>query len=223
MTTTNLPPMLVHFPLTRAGVLVLGDLVVPPGATRIVVFAHGGGSSRQSPRNQEVAQRLQQAGYATLLLDLLSREEMESPRCVERLRFNVPGLVERLVEIVDNLGGRPDTRDLPVVLFGASTGAAAALVTTFARPRRVVSVISRGGRVDLAAHVNARIQVPVLLIVGENDPAVLSLNRTELARLPRGELLVVPGAGHLFEEPGALDAVAEATVRWAGAEVGTPA
>ncbi len=223
MSKPNLPAMLVHFPLVRAGVLLLGDLVVPPGAARIVVFAHGSGSSRQSPRNQKVAERLQEAGHATLLVDLLSREENESPRCVERLRFDVRALAERLIEVVDLLGERPDTSGLPVALFGASTGAAAALVTALARPRRVASVVSRGGRVDLASHVNARVQAPVLLLVGENDPAVLSLNRTELAQLPRGQLQVVPGAGHLFEEPGALEAVAEAAVRWIGAEVGVPA
>jgi putative phosphoribosyl transferase len=222
-TPSEHPPMTIHFPLTRAGLLVLGDLVVPPGARRLVIFAHGSGSGRQSPRNRQIAERLQSAGFATLLVDLYAREELESPDCVERLRFNVRALTERLLEVVDIVGARPDTRDLPVGLFGASTGAAAALYTAAARARRVVSVVCRGGRVDLAAFVNERVQAPVLLIVGGNDPAVLALNREELPRFPRAELQVVPGAGHLFEEPGALEAVAEAAVRWFGAEETAPA
>lgn len=188
-----------------------GRLAVPSEPGGLVAFAHGSGSSRLSPRNNAVAARLVEAGLATLLFDLLTPAEGADRRNV----FDVPLLAGRLIEAVRWVGTRPDVADLPVGWFGASTGAAAALVAAAMAPQEVSAVVSRGGRPDLAGEALPRVQAPTLLIVGGNDTLVLELNRRALG-LMRGphELVVVPGAGHLFEEPGALERVADLASAW---------
>jgi putative phosphoribosyl transferase len=201
-----------------------GALVVPPRARGIVVFAHGTGSGRFSPRNRAVARTLNAASLATLLIDLLTAEEEEEEADLRtaELRFDVGLLGERVVAAIDwlaldaSVGDLPPSLGrLPVGCFGASTGAAAALIAAARRPDRVAAVVSRGGRPDLAGDVLARVTAPTLLIVGGRDTEVLRLNRLAQGRLggePRLE--IVPGAGHLFEEPGALDRVAELARDW---------
>jgi putative phosphoribosyl transferase len=205
-----------------------GALVVPPRARGIVVFAHGTGSGRFSPRNRAVARTLNAASLATLLIDLLTAEEEEEEEEEEadlrtaELRFDVGLLGERVVAAIDwlaldaSVGDLPPSLGrLPVGCFGASTGAADALIAAARRPDRVAAVVSRGGRPDLAGDVLARVTAPTLLIVGGRDTEVLRLNRLAQGRLggePRLE--IVPGAGHLFEEPGALDRVAELARDW---------
>ncbi|HEV7446037.1 MAG TPA: dienelactone hydrolase family protein [Steroidobacteraceae bacterium] len=196
-------------------VLLEGNLSLPEGARGIVLFAHGGGSSRLSPRNRHVAKLLNQASLATLLVDLLSPEEEAVDLRTAQLRFNIGLLAERLVGITDWLVKEPDTQPLRIGYFGASTGAAAALVAATERPKMVRAVVSRGGRPDLAGPALAHVEAPTLLIVGGNDLLVIELNRTALAQL-RSEkrLVIVPGATHLFEEPGALDEVARLAREW---------
>ena len=190
-----------------------GDLVVPARARGIVVFAHGSGSSRHSPRNRQVAAALQRAGYATLLMDLLTAEEEVLDQQTRGLRFDIGRLAGRLTAAVDWLGARTDTATLPVVLFGASTGAAAALVTAAERANRVRLVISRGGRPDLAGPDLAAVAAPTLLIVGGADEEVRRLNQEAAARMTAPvELRIVPGATHLFAEPGALEDVIDLAV-----------
>ena len=194
----------------EAGPVTLsGALVVPAEAQGIVLFAHGSGSSRHSPRNRYVAEQLREGGMATLLMDLLtSPEEAEDLRTRE-LRFDVGRLGERVVAAIDWLAREPSTRGLPVGLFGASTGAAAALIAAAARPDAVKAVVSRGGRPDLAGNALDRVRAPSLFIVGGRDDYVLELNRRAIERMrTRLRLEVVPSAGHLFEEPGALEQVA---------------
>jgi putative phosphoribosyl transferase len=185
-------------------------------ARGVVVFAHGSGSSRTSTRNIRVATVLQRAGYSTLLLDLLTEDEAELDERTARLRFDVPLLSRRVVAAVDMLRRSSDTTGAPVALFGASTGAAAALVAAAARPIAVAAVIARGGRPDLAGPWLDEVRAPTLFIVGGNDPEVLTLNEGALARLPSShkELAVVHGATHLFPEPGALDHVAALARGW---------
>lgn len=173
------------------------------------MFAHGSGSSRHSPRNREVAAGLRAAGSATLLFDLLTEAEGRDRRNV----FDIDRLGRRLAAVVDWVGARPETRSLPVGLFGASTGAAAALDAAAARPDRVGAVVSRGGRVDLA-HRPGDVVAPTLLIVGGEDRAVLTLNREVVPRLAVAEVAVVAGAGHLFAEPGTLDRVTALAASW---------
>ncbi|MBI4635255.1 MAG: alpha/beta hydrolase [Candidatus Rokubacteria bacterium] len=174
----------------------------------MVVFAHGSGSSRMSPRNRHVAWTLQQAGLATLLIDLLTAAE-------EVIRFDIELLARRLVGITDWLGKTPDTRDLRLGYFGASTGAGAALVAAAERPDAVGAIVSRGGRPDLAGPALARVRAPTLLIVGGHDYPVIKMNRDALAQLRvEAQLEVVPGAGHLFEEPGKLEVVAGLARQW---------
>ena len=191
-----------------AGVFLDGDLTVPVGPRGVVAFAHGSGSSRHSPRNRRVASALQQAGYATLLMDLLTADEEAVDVHTREFRFDIPRLAARLTGAVDWLASQSDTARLPVATFGASTGAAAALITAADRAERVHLVISRGGRPDLAGEALAAVHAPTLLIVGGNDPVVLQLNQQAATRLtgPVG-IAVVPGATHLFEEPDALDVV----------------
>ena len=190
-----------------------GDLVVPDGARGVVVFAHGSGSSRHSARNKRVASALQDAGLGTLLFDLLTAAEEIVDERTRALRFDIALLGERLVAVTDALADEARARDLPVGYFGASTGAAAALVAAAARPA-VRAVVSRGGRPDLAGEALPTVVAPVLLIVGSLDREVLALNREAQARLGGpSELVVVPGATHLFEEPGALDEVARLAER----------
>jgi len=194
------------------GVMLAGDLAVvdvPPDQIRgVVLFAHGSGSSRHSPRNRRVGGVLQQLGWATLLLDLLTPEEEKVDLRTRELRFDIHRLATRLSGAVDWLARQDETAKLPVVLFGASTGAAAALVTAAERPEPVCLVISRGGRPDLALDALPRVQAPTLFIVGERDPQVHRLNEVSAAAMTAPTRLeVVPGATHLFEEPGALETV----------------
>jgi putative phosphoribosyl transferase len=188
---------------------------VPEHAAGVVLFAHGSGSSRHSPRNRAVAEALHRRRLATLLVDLLTADEEEVDARTRELRFDIGLLARRLAGIVDWLGRQPATADLPIGLFGASTGAGAALLTAAERPQAAAAVVSRGGRPDLAGAALDRVRAPTLLIVGALDPQVLELNRAALGRLgSEASLEVVPGASHLFEEPGALEQVAELAVGW---------
>jgi len=197
---------------TVGGVSLDGDLAVPAGAVGLVVFAHGSGSSRHSPRNRRVAARLHETGLAALLLDLLTPEEEEVDLRTRELRFDIDLLAERLAGTLAWCREQPDLAKLPMGLFGASTGGGAALLTAAQHPDLVAAVVSRGGRPDLAGSALPAVRVPVLLIVGGADPTVLDLNRSAAAQLHSlNEMLVVPGATHLFEEPGALEQVADAS------------
>ena len=188
-----------------------GVLTVPDGATGIVVFAHGSGSSRLSPRNNQVARALNMAGLATLLFDLLLPGEAEDHHKV----FDIPLLADRLEEAFDWIAEEESTADLAVGLFGASTGAAAALTAAARRPQLIAAVVSRGGRPDLAAQAFADVLAPTLLIVGELDTVVIELNRRAVAQLTcPTRLEIVPGATHLFEEPGTLDRVLSLATAW---------
>lgn len=192
-----------------------GNLAVPGNARGIVVFAHGSGSSRHSPRNRAVAAMLREGGLATLLVDLLTPEEGAVDEETARLRFDIDLLAERLVDATDWLGEVEETRGLGVGYFGASTGGGAALVAAARRPNSVRGVVSRGGRPDLAGAALARVRAPTLLIVGGHDPVVVELNREAFDRLRcEKEMAVVPGATHLFEEPGALGEVARLARDW---------
>ncbi|MDJ1131264.1 dienelactone hydrolase family protein [Streptomyces iconiensis] len=192
-----------------------GDLVVPGPVPAVVLFAHGSGSSRYSPRNRAVAEALHEKELGTLLLDLLSEPEEREDAATGRHRFDIGLLAQRLVSAIDWLADHPETRGLPVGLFGASTGAAAALVAAAERPERVFAVVSRGGRPDLADEALERVEAPVLLIVGGNDEMVIGLNQEAARKLPDSHRLhVVPGASHLFEEPGALEEVATVAGDW---------
>jgi len=197
------------------GVTLEGNLSLPKGASGIVLFAHGSGSSRHSPRNRYVARLLNQANLATLLVDLLTSDEETIDLRTGHLRFDIELLAERLISVTDWLTQQRDTRRLRIGYFGASTGAGAALVAAAERPDVVGAVVSRGGRPDLAGAALARVRAPTLLIVGGNDFQVIELNRAAFALL-RGEkqLVIVPGATHLFEEPGALDEVARLAREW---------
>jgi putative phosphoribosyl transferase len=199
----------------RPGVRLGGNLAIPHGARGAVLFAHGSGSSRFSPRNRLVAQALQQTGLATLLIDLLTLREEEAERVTRHLRFDIELLADRLAGALEWLSHDEDTRGLPVGLFGASTGAAAALATAAREPDRVSAVVSRGGRPDLAGDLLFQVRAPTLLIVGGADDVVLDLNRQALAMLRTEKRLeVVPGATHLFEEPGALEVVGALAAQW---------
>ncbi|HEX5685121.1 MAG TPA: alpha/beta family hydrolase [Ideonella sp.] len=188
-----------------------GDLTIPQQPRALVVFAHGSGSSRRSPRNRQVAQALQEQSLATLLFDLLSTDEADDPSKV----FDIESLGQRLVATIDWIDRRPALAALPLALFGASTGAAAALVAAAARPRRVYAVVSRGGRPDLAGSALAGVKAPTLLIVGGADTEVLKLNRLALKELrARAELSTIPRATHLFEEYGALQRVTDLASQW---------
>ena len=192
-----------------------GNLAVPDGAQGIVLFAHGSGSSRHSPRNRAVARALQQEGLATLLIDLLTPDEEMVDDATARLRFDIDLLAERLVGATDRLGEDPATHGLRVGYFGASTGAGAALVAAAQRPNVVRAVVSRGGRPDLAGSALSRVRVPTLLIVGGEDRPVIALNREALDRIQSPKRLdIIPGATHLFEEPGALEEVARLAAEW---------
>jgi putative phosphoribosyl transferase len=197
--------------IPAAGRRLSGILTVPADAKGVVAFAHGSGSGRFSPRNQFVARVLQEGGLATLLLDLLEAEEAEDRRKV----FDIELLAERLQSAADWLSQEPATRSLRVGYFGASTGAGAALVAAARKPAAVGAVVSRGGRPDLAADDLPAVQAPTLLIVGGKDDVVLELNRRalRLLRCPK-ELVIVPGATHLFEEPGTLEEVARLAKQW---------
>jgi putative phosphoribosyl transferase len=199
-----------------AGAVTLeGNLTLPQDSHGIVLFAHGSGSSRHSPRNRYVARVLNEAKLATLLIDLLTPHEEVIDARTAQLRFDIDLLAERLVDATDWLTQFPDTKDLPIGYFGASTGAAAALAAAAVRPEVVGAIVSRGGRPDLARAALAQVRAPTLLIVGGNDGQVIELNRAALAQLRcEKQLMIVPGATHLFEEPGALDEVARLACDW---------
>ena len=209
----SLKHQLVSVPM--GGVWLESDLVIPSGAQGIVAFAHGSGSGRHSPRNQFVAKVLQRAGLATMLLDLLTIDEEAIDVQSMALRFDIDLLAERLTGTVDWLSANAETHELRIGLFGASTGAAAALATATRRPELVRALVSRGGRPDLAADALASVRAPTLLIVGGSDLEVLRLNRAAYARVTaERQLVVVPGATHLFQEPGTLEEVARLAAGW---------
>jgi pimeloyl-ACP methyl ester carboxylesterase len=198
-----------------AGVVLTADVDVPESPQGVVLFAHGSGSSRRSPRNRYVAGELQRAGLATVLADLLTASEEQLDARTGELRFDIGLLATRLTGLTDWVAGHEATRGLPVGLFGASTGAAAALVAAAQRPTTVAAVVSRGGRPDLAGDFLRAVRQPTLLIVGERDEIVIDLNRRALSQLAgEARLEIVPGATHLFEEPGALEQVARLARDW---------
>lgn len=201
-----------------------GFLAVPAAARGLVVFAHGSGSSRFSPRNQEVAKSLQRAGLATLLFDLLTPDEQRRDAMSAEYRFDIALLTRRLTGTLDWLRKRPELNGLAVGLFGASTGAAAALASAAERPRVVRAVVSRGGRPDLAGDALPLVKAPALLIVGELDTEVIHLNRLAAARLVcEQQLAIVPGATHLFDEPGTLREAARLAAGWFRSRLGSDA
>jgi putative phosphoribosyl transferase len=200
----------------QAGQAVLsGNLNIPDGATALVLFAHGSGSSRHSPRNQFVARTLNKAGLATLLFDLLTQEEEAVDARTGEHRFNIGLLAERLVHATKWTRQDEQTRDLRIGYFGSSTGGGAALVAAAALPQDVGAVVSRGGRPDLAGEALPKVQAPTLLIVGGNDDIVIELNEQARDQMRcEVKLKIVPGATHLFEEPGALEKVAKLASDW---------
>ncbi|MEH0845174.1 dienelactone hydrolase family protein [Micromonospora sp. CPCC 205711] len=212
----------VTIPVGAAG--LPADIDGPDDATGVVLFAHGSGSSRHSPRNVAVAGVLQSAGLATVLVDLLTPEEDAVDAVTAELRFDIKMLADRLAGIVDWLGAEPTLGRLPVGLFGASTGAAAALVAASERPDRVAAVVSRGGRPDLAGTALSGVRAPTLMLVGGLDEQVITMNEQAAAQLHAPyELRIVPGATHLFEEPGTLDQVADAAAGWFATHLRVPA
>ena len=212
--TVRIPARGVRIPI--GAVELEGDWTQPRDASGAIIFAHGSGSSRHSPRNRFVAEVLHASGLATLLFDLLTPSEEEAERFTRHLRFDIGLLADRLTHAIDWLESQREARGLPVGLFGASTGAAAALVTAVRRPDSVYAVVSRGGRPDLAGEALPRVAAPTLLIVGGNDREVIELNRKAAARMTAAgkRLEIVPGASHLFEEPGTLERVADLASAW---------
>jgi len=206
----------------RAGqALIDGDLTVPGHAAGLVVFAHGSGSSRFSRRNRSVAQVLQGGGFATLLLDLLTPEEERIDERTGEFRFDIDRLGERVVAAIDWAATSPPLALLPIACFGASTGAAAALIAAAQRPESVQAVISRGGRPDLAGDALPQVQAPTLLIVGGEDHVVIELNQAAMRRMRAPvQLEIVPGATHLFEEPGTLEQVSHLALAWCARHLG---
>jgi putative phosphoribosyl transferase len=198
-----------------------GSLGIPNSAGGVVLFAHGSGSGRHSPRNRYVARVLREANLATLLIDLLTEDEEEVDLRTTRLRFDIGLLARRLVGATDWLVQNPDTEQLRIGYFGASTGAGAALVAAAERPDEVGAIVSRGGRPDLAGDALPLVKAPTLLIVGGNDEPVIGMNEEALARMRAGKRLqIVPGASHLFEEPGALEEVARLATVWFARHLG---
>ncbi|SCF38668.1 Dienelactone hydrolase [Micromonospora viridifaciens] len=211
----------VTIPVVEGG--LTADVIMPTGAKGVVLFAHGSGSSRHSPRNVAVAHQLNDRMLATVLVDLLTPDEDVLDAQTAELRFNIGMLAERLAAIVDWMGEESTLRRLPVGLFGASTGAAAALVAAASRPDRVAAVVSRGGRPDLAGKALSAVRAPTLLLVGGLDEEVIVLNEQARAELGDvAELRIVPGATHLFEEPGTLDQVADQAGTWFTTHLRTP-
>jgi putative phosphoribosyl transferase len=204
---------LVHIPAD--GMSLEGILSLPQGAPGVVVFAHGSGSSRSSPRNHYVATVLQEARLGTLLMDLLTPQEEALDQFTGQYRFDIPLLANRLVSAAEWLAQIPQTLTLGIGYFGASTGAAAALLATARHPEGVQAIVSRGGRPDLAGPALAQVDVPTLLIVGGNDLPVIAMSCEALAQLPgEKKLVIIPGATHLFEEPGALEEVVRLACQW---------
>jgi putative phosphoribosyl transferase len=207
------PEHLVHIPL--GPFMLEGTLTLPEAVEGLVVFAHGSGSSRFSPRNRYVAGMLQSEGLGTLLMDLLSAEEETVDTRTGHLRFDIDLLSDRLIKATDWLSSRPDTEELRIGFYGASTGAAAALVAAAKRPERIHAVVSRGGRPDLAGDHLPKVKAPTLLIVGGRDTLVVDLNREALDRLSgKKRMEIIPWATHLFEEPGALEDVSRLSQNW---------
>jgi putative phosphoribosyl transferase len=201
--------------VAAGSVTLEGNLSLPEGAAGIVLFAHGSGSSRHSPRNRYVARVLNEAKLATLLVDLLTPDEEAIDMRTAHLRFDIELLERRLVAVTDWIMQQRHTRALPIGYFGASTGAAAALAAAAERVEAVGAIVSRGGRPDLAGPALAHVRAPTLLIVGGNDFQVIGLNRAAFAQLNcEKQLVIIPGATHLFEEPGALEAVARLAREW---------
>ena len=192
-----------------------GDLGVPDQAQGLIIFAHGSGSSRRSPRNRSVARFLRQVGLGTLLFDLLTSEEEIEDFRTGHLRFNIIFLAERLIAVTDWLSLHPDTQRAAFGFFGASTGAAAALIAASKRPNLIKAVVSRGGRPDLAGSFLFRVTAPTLFIVGGQDYPVINMNREAMEKIrSQKELVIIPGATHLFEEPGTLEEVARLAALW---------
>lgn len=203
--------------ILSTGVRLEGMVSIPQDASGLVVFVHGSGSSRHSPRNQYVARELQEGGLATLLFDLLTPEEEQIDERTRHLRFDIDLLARRTAGALEWLDLQPYARELKRGLFGSSTGAAAALIAAAELPEKVDAVVSRGGRPDLAGAALPRVQAPTLLIVGGYDKVVINLNEHALARMQPGDdkrLVIVPGASHLFEEPGKLEEAARLARDW---------
>jgi putative phosphoribosyl transferase len=201
--------------IALADAVLHGDLTLPDGAAGLVIFAHGSGSSRNSPRNRFVAGVINRAGLGTLLMDLLTEEEERVDEMTRELRFDIDLLGRRVALVVEWAAKRKELAGLAMGLFGSSTGAAAALVAAAALPGKVQAVVSRGGRPDLAGAALAEVECPTLLVVGELDEVVIGLNEDAKARMRcPTELVIVPGATHLFEEPGALEHVARLAADW---------
>lgn len=202
---------------------IAADLRRPEGAVGLVVFAHGSGSSRFSNRNRAVAHFLEHRRFGTVLLDLLTRDEEQIDNRTAQYRFDIDLLAERVIAATDWLWGSDDFGSLPLGYFGASTGAAAALIAAAERPRLVHAVVSRGGRPDLAEAALSRVQAPTLLIVGGDDEPVIELNRHAMSQMRAlVDLQIVPGASHLFEEPGTLDEVMRLAADWFARYLGGP-
>jgi dienelactone hydrolase len=204
--------------IPSAGEFLSGDFGRPPDGRQahgLVLFAHGSGSSRHSTRNQYVARVLERHGLATVLIDLLTAHEEEVDRHTAHIRFDIPLLARRLVGMVDWLKHQPETKSLPIGLFGASTGGGAALTAAAVRPERIAAVVSRGGRPDLAGDALPYVTAPTLFIVGERDEPVIEMNRDAMSRMTAPvSLVIVHDATHLFEEPGALERVAGLAAEW---------
>ena len=205
----------IAIPVDEDQRLIAANVMVPDRASAAVMFAHGSGSSRHSPRNQMVAEHLQEHGFATVLLDLLTAEEEEEvDQRTAQWRFDIALLAARLRDACDWAAGHPRLAEMPLGLFGASTGAAAALIVASQRPDRIGAVVSRGGRPDLAEPALSGVRAPTLLIVGGEDEIVIGLNEQAAAQLSACETVVVPGASHLFTEPGALSTVTHLAQDW---------
>jgi putative phosphoribosyl transferase len=206
-----------HVQILSDGVRLDGIVSIPAGARGLVLFVHGSGSSRNSPRNQYVAQTLQEGAVATLLFDLLTPEEEQIDQQTRHLRFDINLLARRTIGALDWLDSQPYVREFRIGLFGSSTGAAAALIAAAELPERVDAVVSRGGRPDLAGPALSKVQAATLLIVGGHDQIVIDLNEQALAHMQPGaekKLMIVPGASHLFEEPGTLEYAARLARDW---------
>lgn len=213
MTKAHFQEQLVQIPTKQ--VTLNGNLNVPDHARGIVLFAHGSGSSRHSPRNRYVAEVLNSAGFATLLLDLLTPEEEAVDQYTRHLRFDIPFLAQRLLVGNAWLNQHPDLEALKMGYFGASTGAGAALVAAAQHPPNLAAVVSRGGRPDLAGSALPTVSTPTLMIVGENDVPVIGMNEEAMTQMTaETKLEIVPGATHLFAEPGALETVAQLAADW---------
>jgi putative phosphoribosyl transferase len=216
MNTATQTPSAREVRIAAGEAWLYGDLVTPPGFAGLVLFAHGSGSGRHSSRNRQVAQRLQQAGIATLLFDLLTTQEEQVDLQTREHRFDIPLLTRRMQDATEWVWSQPELHHAPIGYFGASTGSAAAIIAAARLGERIKAVVSRGGRPDLAGPAAlAAVKAPTLLIVGGADHGVIELNQEALQRLEcEKDLIIIPGATHLFEERGALEEVAQAAASW---------